>query len=103
MNGQRPRQISAAMMAVLAGCTMAALTMRARPFRPLALPMPQWMDLPAASRYTGLSESFLKRLIGAGRLPAIDRPPRVRRVDLDRVAASTQALREVQEELRKRR
>lgn len=80
-----PRRNVPAMVAVLAGC-MAVMRMRQVMARPMLLPPPppQWLTLDQAARYTGLSEGFLRRLIAARRLVAMnDGGPKVRRVDLD--------------------
>lgn len=67
---------------------------RAHPSNPLAdllrallgeqKPPPQFLTLKEAAEHTGLSVTFLRRLIKAGKLPALrDRCYKVRRYDLD--------------------
>ena len=94
-----------AMVAVLAGCTFAALRMRQGFARPaLPPPQPQWMALDQAAQYTGLSEGFLRRLVRDRRLTAIaDGGLKVRRIDLDRLEGLGAAVGELRKTMRARR
>jgi hypothetical protein len=100
-----PRRSVPAIVAVLAGCTLAALRMRQQRYRPaLPPPQPQWLTLDQASKYTGLSGGFLERLIKARRLvPVNDGVQKVRRVDLDRLEGLGNAVGELRETMRARR
>lgn len=94
----------AAMVAVMAG-TMAAIRLRQGFFGPaLPPPRPQWMALPEAASYTGLSEMFLRRLIAGGKLTAVsDEGLKVRRVDLDKLEGLGSAVGELRKAMRARR
>jgi excisionase family DNA binding protein len=49
-----------------------------------------WMTIAEASEYSGLSESFLRRLVRESQLPSVrDRAVKVRRADLDNLASSS--------------
>lgn len=105
MTPARRSQYLPAMAALLAGCTLAALRMR-QGFAQRALPppLPQWMALDQAARYTGLSEGFIRRLIAGGKLLAIaDEGLKVRRVDLDRLEGLGSAVGELRKTMRARR
>jgi excisionase family DNA binding protein len=102
-----PRRSVPAIVAVLAGCSLAALRMRQQmSYRRPALPppQPQWLSLDQAAKYTGLSEGFLQRLIKARRLAVMpDDVPKIRRADLDRLGDLGSAVGELRQAMKGRR
>ena len=105
MTAGAPTRNMSAMLAVLAGCTLAAIRMRQGFSRPQLPPaQPQWMALNEAARYTGLSEGFLRRLIAGGKLASVeDGGLKVRRVQLDSVEGLGSAVGELRKAMRARR
>lgn len=67
---------------------------QARPER-LALPpapLPQWLGIKASAQYTGLSKQLIRRLIRAGKLPALrdGQTWKIRREDLEALRGASQ-------------
>ena len=84
MANQEQKHMPAQLAGALALLTsLAEITDRARPRHEKL-----WLTLPEAADYTGLSETFLRRLVCHGKLASVrDRARKVRRTDLDSLDA----------------